>query len=109
MSKNSSFSVPGVMDVQVESFPNSITGQERETKSAVTRRIHLHFWRAWTKIMYIAPSNINFERIRQRCFLFISEIQGLVICWLAKIRSNKKEKKSQVGITGLPFSISNGQ
>ena len=32
MNKNSSFSVPDVMDVQVESFPNSITGQERGTR-----------------------------------------------------------------------------
>lgn len=30
--KNSSFSVPDVMDVQVESFTNPVTGQEQETK-----------------------------------------------------------------------------
>jgi hypothetical protein len=55
--------------------------------------------------MYIANLSINFERIRQRCLLFISEIHGLVICWL-KFGLTKKIKKSQVGITGLPFSIS---
>jgi hypothetical protein len=30
--KNSSFSVPDVMDVQVESLTNPVTGQEQETK-----------------------------------------------------------------------------
>jgi hypothetical protein len=30
--KKSSFSVPGIMDVQVESFKNPITGEEQETE-----------------------------------------------------------------------------
>lgn len=31
--KNSSFSIPDVMDVQIESFTNPVTGQEQETNS----------------------------------------------------------------------------
>jgi hypothetical protein len=30
--KKSSFSVPGIMDVQVEPFKNPVTGEEQETK-----------------------------------------------------------------------------
>jgi hypothetical protein len=88
MNKNSSFSVPDVMDEQVESFPNSITGQERGTR-----------------VLLLEGFVCNFGGHGQRCLLFISEIHGLVICWL-KFGLTKKKKKSQVGITGLPFSIS---
>ena len=107
MNKNSSFSVPDVMDVlQVGLTLSKFRNWTRPgDKSAVTSRIHLQSWRTCTKIMYIETSSINFERIRQRCLLFISEIQGLVICW-PKFGLTKKKIKSQVGITGLPFSIS---
>ncbi|MGH9951543.1 MAG: hypothetical protein ACRD5J_07965 [Nitrososphaeraceae archaeon] len=32
MNKNSSFSVPNVMDERVKSFTNFVTGQQRETR-----------------------------------------------------------------------------
>ena len=35
--KKSSFSVPGVMDVQLESFKNPVTGEEQDTKIQIPR------------------------------------------------------------------------
>ena len=61
MNKNSSFSVSDVMEVQVESFPNSPTGQERETGMLSLEGLICNLaWVATTKIMYIANSSLIF-------------------------------------------------
>ena len=74
------------MDIQVESFPNSLLGGS-ERQSAVTGKIIAGAARTMTS--YIATSSSNFKHIIQKCFLFISKIQDL----LAKFRSNEKEKE----------------
>lgn len=95
-----------MMNVQVESFPNSVTGQERETRVLLLEGFICNLaGTARIKIMYNATSNLNFERIRQSCLLFISIIQGFVTCWL-NFGLMKKKKESQVDLTGLLFSIS---
>ena len=106
MNKNSSFSVPGVMEARVESFTNPVAGQQREPIVLLPEGF---IWNlvgeTKTKIMCIVTSSLNFEHTRQRSFLFIREIQGSVICWL-NFGQTKKKKESQMGVTGSPISIS---
>ena len=39
--RKSSFSVPGIIDVQVENFINPVTGEEQDTKIQIPKRIHI--------------------------------------------------------------------
>lgn len=97
MNKNSSFSVPSAMDVQVENFPNSVTGQKREIEMLLPEGL---IWiladAAKTELKCIATSSLNYEHTRPTFLLFIGEIQGSVICWLS-FSLTKKENKGQVG------------
>ncbi len=75
--KKSSFSVPGVMDVQVESFKNPVTGEEQETE------IHLPKGLTWkvalaakTKLMKIATPQFNFDYSGQNAFVSTVEYRG---------------------------------
>ena len=75
--KKSSFSVPGVMDVQVESFKNPVTGEEQETE------IHLPKGLVWkvvqaakTKLMKIATPHFNFDHSGQNAFVSTVEYRG---------------------------------
>jgi hypothetical protein len=58
--KESSFSVPGVMDVQTESFTNPVTGEEQDTKIQLPKGF---IWKlaeaAKSKIMRITTQSIN--------------------------------------------------
>jgi hypothetical protein len=76
--KKSSFSVSGVIDVQVESFKNPVTGEEQETE------IHLPKGLVWkvvqaakTKLMRIATPNFNFDHSGQNAFVSTIEYRGL--------------------------------
>ncbi len=75
--KRSSFSVPDVMDVQVESFTNPITGQEQETKVQLPKGF---IWKlaeaAKTKIMRITTPNLNFDHSGQNAFYSLVEFKG---------------------------------
>jgi hypothetical protein len=75
--KKSSFSIPGVMDVQVESFKNPVTGDEQETE------IHLPKGLTWkvvqaakTKLMRISTSHFNFDDSGQNAFVSVVEYRG---------------------------------
>jgi hypothetical protein len=72
--KKSTFSVPGVLDVQVESFKNPVTGEEQDTQ------IHLpkgFIWKlghaAKSKLMKISTPNLNFDDSGQN--VIVSEVE----------------------------------
>lgn len=72
--KKSSFSVPSIMDVQVETFKNPVTGEEQDTQ------IHLpkgFIWKlghaAKSKLMKISTPNFNFEDSGQS--VIVSEVE----------------------------------
>jgi hypothetical protein len=75
--KNSSFSVPDVMDVQVESFTNPVTGQEQETMVQLPKGF---IWKlaeaAKTKIMRITTPCLNFEHSGQNAFYSVIDFKG---------------------------------
>lgn len=75
--KNSSFSVPDVMDVQVESFTNPVIGQEQETKVQLPKGF---IWKlaeaAKSKIMRITTPSLNFEHSGQNAFYSLVEFKG---------------------------------
>ena len=75
--KKSSFSVPGILDVQVENFVNPVTGEEQDTK------IHLpkgFIWKvadaAKTKVMRILTPNLNFDHSGKNAFYAAVEFKG---------------------------------
>jgi hypothetical protein len=75
--KKSRFSVPGVIDVQVESFKNPVTGEEQETE------IHLPKGLVWkvvqaakTRLMKIDTPQFNFDESGQNAFVSTVEYRG---------------------------------
>ena len=75
--KKSSFSVPSILDVQVENFVNPVTGEEQDTK------IHLpkgFIWKvadaAKTKVMRILTPNLNFDHSGKNAFYAAVEFKG---------------------------------
>ena len=67
--KKSSFSIPDVMNVQIESFKNPITGEEQETKIQLTKGF---IWKlaeaAESKIMRISTPHLNFDDSGKNAF-----------------------------------------
>ena len=75
--KKSSFSVPSIIDVQVESFKNPVTGEEQDTQ------IHLptgFIWKvahaAKSKVMHILTPNLNFDDSGKNAFYSVVEHKG---------------------------------
>jgi hypothetical protein len=75
--KKSSFSVPGLIDVQVESFKNPVTGEEQDTE------IHLpkgFIWKvaqaAKSKVMRILTPALNFDESGKNAFYSVVEHKG---------------------------------
>lgn len=72
--KKSSFSVPGVMDVQVETFRNPVTGEEQDTQISLPKGF---IWKlghaAKSKLMRISTPNLNFDDTGQN--VIVSEIE----------------------------------
>ncbi|CAN5460294.1 DUF1326 domain-containing protein [soil metagenome] len=75
--KKSSFSVPGVVNVEVESFKNPVTGEEQDTKIQLLKGI---VWKlaeaAKTKIMHITTPNLNFDHTGKNAFYSVVEYKG---------------------------------
>jgi hypothetical protein len=75
--KKSSFSIPGVMDVQMESFINPVTGEEQDTKIQLPKGF---IWKlaeaAKTKLMRISTPNLNFDDSGKNAFYSIVEFRG---------------------------------
>jgi hypothetical protein len=75
--KKSSFSVPGVMDVQIESFTNPVTGEEQDTKVELPKGF---IWKlaeaAKSKIMRITTQSLNFDHSGQNAYYSVVEFKG---------------------------------
>lgn len=75
--KKSSFSISGVMDVQLENFVNPVTGEEQDTKIQLPKGL---IWKlaeaAKTKIMRIMTPNLNFDDSGKNAFYSVVEYKG---------------------------------
>ncbi|MGE5862942.1 MAG: DUF1326 domain-containing protein [Nitrososphaerales archaeon] len=75
--KKSSFSVSDIIDVQVESFINPVTGEEQDTKIQLPKGF---IWKlaeaAKTKIMRITTPSLNFDHSGKNAFYSVVEYRG---------------------------------
>jgi hypothetical protein len=73
----SSFSVPGIMDVQLENFVNPVTGDEQFTKIQLPKGF---IWKiadaAKTRVMKILTPNLNFDHSGKNAFYSVVEFNG---------------------------------
>ena len=73
----SSFSVPGIMDVQLENFVNPVTGDEQHTKIQLPKGF---IWKiadaAKTKVMKVLTPNLNFDHSGKNAFYSVVEFTG---------------------------------
>ena len=75
--KKSSFSVPGVIDVQVENFINPVTGEEQDTKIQLPKGFIFKFAEAAkSKLMCIITPSLNFEHSGQNAFYSVVDFRG---------------------------------
>lgn len=75
--RKSSFSVPGVIDVQLESFKNPVTGEEQDTKIQIpTGFIFKLADAAKSKVMRILTPNLNFDDSGKNAFFSVVEYKG---------------------------------
>jgi hypothetical protein len=75
--KRSSFSVPGIVNVEVESFKNPVTGEEQDTKIQLPKGF---IWKlaeaAKTKIMRITSPDLKFDDSGKNAFYSVVEYEG---------------------------------
>jgi hypothetical protein len=75
--KKSSFSVSDIIDVQVESFINPVTGEEQDTKVQLPKGF---IWKlaeaAKTKIMRITTPSLNFDHSGKNAFYSVVDYRG---------------------------------
>jgi hypothetical protein len=75
--KKSSFSVPDVMDVKLESFKNPVTGEDQDTKIQLPKGF---IWKvaeaAKSRIMSISTPNLNFDHSGKNAFYSVVEFRG---------------------------------
>ena len=75
--KKSTFSVPGIVNVEVESFINPVTGEEQETKIQLPKGF---IWKladaAKTKIMRITSPDLSYDDSGKNAFYSVVEFKG---------------------------------
>jgi hypothetical protein len=75
--KKSSFSVPGILDVQLENLVNPVTGEEQDTKVQMPKGF---IWKiaeaAKTKAMKIMTPSLNFDHSGKNAFYSIVDFNG---------------------------------
>jgi hypothetical protein len=75
--KRSSFSVPDIIDVQIENFRNPVTGEEQDTKINLP---HGFIWKiadcARSRIMKIMTPSLNFDDSGKNAFYSVVEHKG---------------------------------
>jgi len=75
--KRSSFSIAGVMDVEVESFKNPVTGEEQDTKIQLPKGFIWTLADACkTKVMKISTPGLNFDDSGKNAFYSKVEYKG---------------------------------
>jgi hypothetical protein len=75
--RKSSFSVPEIMEVQVENFKNPVTGEDQDTKIQLPKGF---IWKlaeaAKTKIMRITTPHLNFDEAGKNAFYALVAFKG---------------------------------
>jgi hypothetical protein len=75
--RKSSFTVPGVLDVQIEGFKNPVTGEEQDTKIQILEGF---VWKVAdavkSKMMHILTPNFNFDDSSKNAFVSVIEYKG---------------------------------
>lgn len=75
--RKSSFSVPKIIDVQLENFKNPVTGEEQDTRIQLPKGF---IWKvaqaAKTKVMRILTSNLNFDDSGKNAFYSVVQFKG---------------------------------
>jgi hypothetical protein len=75
--RKSSFSVTGLVNVEVESFKNPVTGEEQDTKIQLPKGI---VWKladaAKTRIMRITSPDLNYDHSGKNAFYSVVEFKG---------------------------------
>jgi hypothetical protein len=75
--KKSSFSVPGVIDVQTEGFTNPVTGEEQDTKIQLSKGFIFKLAEAAkSKIMRITTQSLNFDHSGKNAFYAVVDFKG---------------------------------
>jgi hypothetical protein len=75
--RKSSFTVPGIIDVQVENFINPVTGEEQDTKIQLPKGFIFKVAdAAKTKVMKILTPNLNFDDSGKNAFYSVVEFKG---------------------------------
>jgi hypothetical protein len=75
--KKSSFSVPGIIDVQLENFKNPVTGEEQDTKVQLPKGFIFKVAdAAKTKVMRILTPSLNFDHSGKNAFYATVEFEG---------------------------------
>jgi hypothetical protein len=75
--RKSSFSVPGILDVQVENFINPVTGEEQDTKVQLPKGFIFKIAEAAkTKVMKILTPSLNFDDSGKNAFCSVVEFRG---------------------------------
>ena len=75
--KKSSFSVPGIIDVQLENFKNPVTGEEQDTKINLPKGFIFKVAdAAKTKVMRILTPSLNFDHSGKNAFYAKVEFEG---------------------------------
>lgn len=75
--RKSSFSVPGVIDVQLENFKNPVTGEEADTKIQIPKGFIFKLAdAAKSKVMHILTPNLNFDDSGKNAFFSQVEFKG---------------------------------
>ena len=75
--RKSSFSVPGIIDVQVENFMNPVTGEEQDTKVQLPKGFIFKIAdAAKTKVMKILTPSLNFYDSGKNAYYSVVEYGG---------------------------------
>jgi hypothetical protein len=75
--KKSSFSVPGVVNVEVESFMNPVTGEKQDTKIQISKGF---IWKladsVKSKVMRITSPDLKYDDSGKNAFYSVVEFKG---------------------------------
>ena len=75
--RKSSFSVPGIIDVQVENFINPVTGEEQDTKIQIPKGFIFKIAdAAKTKVMKILTPSLNYDDSGKSAYYSVVEYVG---------------------------------
>jgi len=75
--RRSSFSVPGILDVQLENFKNPVTGEEQDAKINLPGGFIFKMADcAKTKLMRIMTPNLNFDDTGKNAYYTVVEFKG---------------------------------